>query len=235
MRWFTLAVAGVLLGTLLPAAAVHAAQWKRLYTAADRSVEMDLAGIRRRGDVVMAWVKFSYQKDQPDRVKDIAKGKQKVTDPTASTSAYGSATGIKPNAPAGASMTATARIEAIDPGANTVTFRGRDGQTHNVAVRSPDMQKFIRTLKPGDHVNVTYTSYRSMLQLWAYQCTLGRHALMQFTEYSGVGGDGAVIASDSHVGYDWSYPEPDTIGDAALKIACSHSPKPASPGAEATL
>jgi len=148
MRWFTVPAACVLLCTLFPAAAVHASQWKRLYTAADRSVELDLAGIKRRGEVVMAWVKFSYQKEQPSRVKG---------------------------------------------------------------------------------------SYRSMLQLWAYQCTLGRHALVQFTEYSGVGGDGKVVASDSQDHYQWSYPEPDTIGEAALKVACSHSPKRTSTGAETTL
>jgi hypothetical protein len=148
MRWFTVPMTGVLLGTLLPAAAVDAAQWKRLYSATDRSVEMDLAGIRRRGDVVMAWVKFSYQKDQTDRAKG---------------------------------------------------------------------------------------PYRSMLQLWAYQCGLGRHSLMQFTEYSGAGGDGKVVASDAHDRYDWSYPEPDTIGEAALKVACSSAPKPTTTGAAASL
>jgi hypothetical protein len=148
MRWFTVPMTGVLLGTLLPVAAVHAAQWKRLYTAPDRSVEMDLSGIRRRGDIVMAWVKFSYQKDQTDKVKG---------------------------------------------------------------------------------------PYRSMLQLWAYQCGLGRHSLMQFTEYTGAGGDGKVVASDAHEQYDWSYPEPDTIGDAALKVACSYAPKSTATGAETSL
>jgi hypothetical protein len=148
MRWFTLPVAGVLLGTLLPTASLHAAEWKRLYTAPDRSVEMDLAGIRRRGEVVMAWVKFSYQKDQTDKVKG---------------------------------------------------------------------------------------PYRSMLQLWAYQCGLGRHSLMQFAEYSGAGGDGKVVASDAHDRYDWSYPEPDTIGEAALKVACTYAPKSTATGASASL
>jgi hypothetical protein len=137
MRWFTVLVAGVLCGALPPVIA-QAAQWKRLYTAADRSVEMDLAGVRRQGDVVFAWVKFSYDKEQ----SDPAKG-----------------------------------------------------------------------------------PYRSMLQLWAYQCGLGKHALMQFAEYSGKGGDGKVVASDARDRYDWSYPEPDTIGEAAMKIACTSAPK----------
>jgi hypothetical protein len=28
---------------------------------------------------------------------------------------------------------------------------------HIVTARSPNMQQFIRTLKPGDHVEITYT------------------------------------------------------------------------------
>jgi Cu/Ag efflux protein CusF len=87
----------------------------------------------------------------------IAKGGQKVSDPAASTFAYGSPKGMKPSGGAGASLTATVKIEAIDLGTNTVAFKGQDGQTHIVEVKSPNMQKFIRTLKPGDTVDVTYT------------------------------------------------------------------------------
>jgi hypothetical protein len=137
MRWLTVLVAGLLSGAL-PGAITQAAEWKRLYTASDRSVEMDLAGIRRQGDVVLAWVKFSYDKEQSDATKG---------------------------------------------------------------------------------------SYRSMLQLWAYQCGLGKHALMQFAEYSGTRGDGKVIASDARDHYIWSYPEPETIGEAAMKIACRRAPQ----------
>ena len=77
--------------------------------------------------------------------------------------------------------------------------------------------------------------YRSMLQLWAYQCGLGRQSLMQFTEYSGVGGDGKVVASDAHDRYDWSYPEPETIGEAALRVACTHAPKATATEASTSL
>ena len=139
MRWFTAVAAGLLGGALLLPVVTQAAEWKRLYTAAGRSVEIDLSGIRRQGDLVLAWVKFSYDKEQ----SDPAKG-----------------------------------------------------------------------------------PYRSMLQLWAYQCGLGRHALMQFAEYSGASGEGKIVASDARDHYEWSYPEPDTIGDAALKLACSSAPKP---------
>ena len=146
MRWFTMLVAGALCSAF-SAAVIQAAEWKRLYTAADRSVELDLAGIRRHGDVVLAWVKFSYNKEQSDPVKG---------------------------------------------------------------------------------------PYRSMLQLWAYQCGLGRNALMQFAEYSGASGEGKVVASEARDRYDWSYPEPETIGEAAMKIACSRAPKTPVPSGGAT-
>jgi len=87
----------------------------------------------------------------------IAKGSQRVRDPAASTFAYGNSPGMKPAGGAGASVTSTVKIEAIDLGTNTVAFKGHDGHTRIVEVKSPNMQEFIRTLKPGDHVNVTYT------------------------------------------------------------------------------
>jgi hypothetical protein len=145
MRW-TVGLAGLLCLALQPVLC-GAAEWKRLYHAPDRSVEMDLAGIRRNGGVVLAWVKFSYDKEQTDPVKG---------------------------------------------------------------------------------------PYRSMLQLWAYECGLGRHALLQFAEYAGVGGDGRVVASDARDRYQWSYPEPDTIGEAAMRLACSRAPKTGGPGASPT-
>jgi hypothetical protein len=87
----------------------------------------------------------------------IAKAGKKVKDPAAATFAYGSPEGMRPSGGIGASVTATVKIEAIDLGTNTVAFRGNDGRVHIVEVRSPNMREFIRTLKPGDHVNVTFT------------------------------------------------------------------------------
>jgi hypothetical protein len=87
----------------------------------------------------------------------IVKGSKKVSDPAAATFAYGSPQGMKPSGGVGASLTATVKVEAIDLGTNTVAFKGEDGQTHIVEVKSPNMKEFIRTLKPGDHVDVTFT------------------------------------------------------------------------------
>lgn len=150
VAWRVPALRGVpLRGLALPGAAspgpapIPGAGWRKLYVAADRSVEIapDRAGFRPRGNVVLAWVRFSYRSYQLD--------------------------------------------------------------AHQAA-------------------------YRSMLQLWAYECDGGRQALMQFAELSGGAGGaggaseaGQVVASGSRHSYDWSYPEPDTIGEAAMKIACT--------------
>jgi len=87
----------------------------------------------------------------------IAKGDMKVSDPAAATFAYHNPAGSKPGGGIGASVTVTVTIKAVDTAANTVSFQESDGSTHIIAVKSPNMREFIRTLKPGDSVNVTYT------------------------------------------------------------------------------
>ena len=86
----------------------------------------------------------------------IAKGHTRVRDPAPAEFAYKNPNGT-PGGGAGASVTATVKILGIDPGTNTVAFQQADGSQHVIAVRSPNMQKFIRTLKAGDIVDVTYT------------------------------------------------------------------------------
>ena len=87
---------------------------------------------------------------------EMAKGGQKVSDPAAATFAYKNPAG-KPGGGAGASVTVTVKILGVDPGTNTVAFQRSDGSRHVITVKSPNMQKFIRTLKAGDTVDVTYT------------------------------------------------------------------------------
>jgi hypothetical protein len=65
--------------------------------------------------------------------------------------------GTKPGGEVGGSVTTTVTIEAVDTKTNTVTFKRPDGEVHTIAVEQPDMQKFIRTLKRGDAVDITYT------------------------------------------------------------------------------
>lgn len=52
---------------------------------------------------------------------------------------------------------ATVTIEALDLKNNIVTFTGPQGNVNIVSVRRPQMREFIRTLKVGDKVDVTYT------------------------------------------------------------------------------
>lgn len=58
---------------------------------------------------------------------------------------------------AGVSVTTNVTIQAIDLPSNTVSFKRSDGSVHVIAVNTAKMKKFIRTLKPGDVVEVTYT------------------------------------------------------------------------------
>ena len=57
----------------------------------------------------------------------------------------------------GANVSAVVAIEAVDKKLNTVTFRGADGLVRVVDVKRPQMQEFIKGLKKGDKVRVTYS------------------------------------------------------------------------------
>jgi hypothetical protein len=48
-------------------------------------------------------------------------------------------------------------IEGVNPANNTVSFIGPDRVPRTVAVRQPAMQDFLRTLKAGDEVEITFT------------------------------------------------------------------------------
>ena len=86
----------------------------------------------------------------------IAKGDEKLTDPAAASFAYKNPDG-KPGGGVGDSVTVTVKILGVDPGTNMVAFQRADGSQRVIEVKSPNMQQFIRTLKAGDTVDVTYT------------------------------------------------------------------------------
>jgi hypothetical protein len=65
--------------------------------------------------------------------------------------------GVHPSGTIGHSVSATVIIDAVDTSFNTVTFKRADGITRTVAVDSPKGQDFIRKLKKGDAVEITYT------------------------------------------------------------------------------
>jgi hypothetical protein len=87
----------------------------------------------------------------------MAKGGSKVTEPAMSTFTYPAQGGARAGGGVGASVTTTVTIEDVDESTNTVAFKRSDGSVHIIAVKSPNMQQFIRTLKRGDSVEVTYT------------------------------------------------------------------------------
>ena len=87
----------------------------------------------------------------------IAKGTKKVSDPAVSTFTSGNSPGMRPAGKAGASATVTVKVQDVNLPTNTVAFTQSDGTTHIIEVKSPEMQQFIRELKRGDVVQVTFT------------------------------------------------------------------------------
>lgn len=74
--------------------------------------------------------------------------------PEASVGAARAEPGQRPAGAVVATVRDTVRINAVDTANNTVTFTGSRGVRRTVAVRTPEMQAFIRTLRPGQQVNV---------------------------------------------------------------------------------
>jgi hypothetical protein len=57
----------------------------------------------------------------------------------------------------GATISTTVQIESVDTSFETVTFKRPDGFVRTIAPASPEGKKFIKTLKKGDMVDVSYT------------------------------------------------------------------------------
>ena len=87
----------------------------------------------------------------------IVKGGKTVKDPAVSTFAQGNSPGLRPSGLVGASATVTVKIQDVNLPTNTVAFTDSNGTTHIVQVKTPEMQSFIRDLKRGDIVQVTFT------------------------------------------------------------------------------
>jgi Cu/Ag efflux protein CusF len=65
--------------------------------------------------------------------------------------------GERPAGAAGRRVTATIVIDSVNAEENTVTFTGPQGVLRTVAVEDPAAQAFIKQLKHGDEVELTYT------------------------------------------------------------------------------
>ena len=64
--------------------------------------------------------------------------------------------GAKPGAGMAQQVTDTVRIDAVDPATNTVSFTDPEGHSQTITVHDPKMQNFLKTLKVGDRVAITY-------------------------------------------------------------------------------
>jgi hypothetical protein len=76
---------------------------------------------------------------------------------TTSTSTYAAPVGSRPAGAVARTTTMTVKIESVDTAAETVSFTRPDGTHRTVEADSPEMREFLKTLAPGDEVDVTYT------------------------------------------------------------------------------
>lgn len=65
--------------------------------------------------------------------------------------------GEKPGISGEREVKSTVTIDAVDLKNNIVTFTGPQGNVNIVAVKRPQMREFLKTLKVGDKVDVTFT------------------------------------------------------------------------------
>ena len=65
--------------------------------------------------------------------------------------------GQKPSARASKTTNVPVTITAVDTKTNQVTFTGADGLVRMITVETPQAKEFIKQLKPGDTVVVTFT------------------------------------------------------------------------------
>lgn len=54
-------------------------------------------------------------------------------------------------------VSAVLKVESVDLATNSVTLTGPKGNTRTVKVKRPEVQEKLKTLKPGDEVQITYT------------------------------------------------------------------------------
>jgi hypothetical protein len=103
----------------------------------------------RVGDKVVV----SYYKGVLAEVKKPGEGAKGVETASAATRAR---PGERPAGAAGTAIRTTVTIESVDTSFNTVTFKTPDGSTRVYAVETPQGREFIKGLRKGDQVEVTY-------------------------------------------------------------------------------
>lgn len=70
--------------------------------------------------------------------------------------------GARPGGGVARVVTLRVTVTAVDARANTVTFTGPLGKSRTVAVQRPELQAFIRQLRPGQQVDIAYVETVSL-------------------------------------------------------------------------
>lgn len=96
----------------------------------------------------------SYREAIAAEVKPKGEGVEGVKEATATARAP---EGSRPAIGTGSLIATTVEVQSVDTSFDTVTFTRPDGITRTVAVEDPKAQAFIRELRRGDEVEVTYT------------------------------------------------------------------------------
>jgi translation elongation factor P/translation initiation factor 5A len=103
------------------------------------------------GDVV----KVSYREALMAELR--RPGDTRPTTPSATMAVARAPEGARPAIAAAEEIRTTVTIRQVDTARNTVAFTGQDGLVRVVDVREPQMRALLKTLKPGDQVDVTFT------------------------------------------------------------------------------
>ena len=77
--------------------------------------------------------------------------------PTAAVAAGRAEPGAKPGAAVAGQVTATVKIESVDQEKHVVVFTPPNGGLRVVSVQRPEGREFMKGLKPGDQVQITWT------------------------------------------------------------------------------
>jgi hypothetical protein len=98
---------------------------------------------------------------------------------------------------------------------------------NSIKNRNGTLTAWLRVSYSSDQTGVPGETYRSSLQLWAFDCRGERRALMQATGYDGPDATGKAVAThiftlDSN--NSWQHVEPNSVGEASLKLVCTHLP-----------
>ena len=72
------------------------------------------------------------------------------------------AQGERPGGLVGARASMTVQIESVGPNGRSVTFRRPDGQLHSLQPEREKGRAFVRSLQPGDVVELTYREALAM-------------------------------------------------------------------------